>query len=367
MSDILFSSYDLAGTELPNRVVMAPMTRSRSIGNEPNELVATYYGQRAGAGLIITEGTSPSPNGLGYPRIPGIHSEAQTAAWREVTRAVHEEGGRIFLQLMHTGRVTHPDNLPEGGEVLAPSAVGLDETKMWVDERGEAVDIPEPTAMSEAQVEEAIEEYVTAARNATEAGFDGVELHGANGYLIEQFIHPHTNRRTDGWGGAVDARLRFAVEVARRVVAAVGAERVGFRISPYGVFNEMPLYDEIEEAYGKLATALGEIGIAYLHILDHSDQGAPEVPTALKRSLRDAFAGTVILCGGYDADRAEADLADDLADLIAFGRPFIANPDLVERMRTGAELAEGRTELFYSPGAEGYTDYPALETAPTGD
>ncbi|MDX1495837.1 MAG: hypothetical protein R3253_17330, partial [Longimicrobiales bacterium] len=194
----LFEPTTLAGIELDNRAVMAPMTRSRAIGNVPNELMVEYYRQRAGAGLIITEGTSPSPNGLGYPRIPGVFNQAQVDGWRKVTDAVHAEGGRIFLQLMHTGRVTHPGNLPDGGRVLAPSAVPLDDTKMWVDGEG-ALPIPEPEAMTEADILEAIEEYVTAARNAIAAGFDGVELHGANGYLIQQFIHPGTNRRDDAW------------------------------------------------------------------------------------------------------------------------------------------------------------------------
>jgi len=361
MSDSLFSTFDLAGTELANRVVMAPMTRCRSMGNTPSDMVPTYYGQRASAGLIISEGVAPSPNGLGYARIPGAYSEQQTADWRKVAEAVHAEGGRIFMQLMHTGRVSHPENLPEGAEVVAPSAVKLEETKMWVDGAGDMLPMPEPTAMSADQIEATIEEYVTSARNAIEAGFDGVELHGANGYLIEQFIHPHTNRREDEWGGSVEARLSFALEVTRRVVEAIGAERVGFRISPYGVFNEMPIYDEIEATYTHLATALGEMGIAYLHLLDHSDQGAPEVPAAIKAAVREAFGGTLILCGGFDAERAAVALDAGEADLIAFGRPFIANPDLVERFRTGAELAEGRPELFYSAGAEGYIDYPTLE------
>ncbi|NNM04337.1 MAG: alkene reductase, partial [Gemmatimonadetes bacterium] len=243
----LFQNFTLGSYTLRNRAVMAPMTRSRATGNVPNELMAEYYAQRAEAGLIITEGTSPSPNGLGYPRIPGIFSQEQVDGWSKVTQAVHDVGGRIFVQLMHTGRVSHPENLPEGARVLAPSDVSLEETLMWVDARGKAVKMPGPEAMTDDEVRSTVEEYVQAARNALEAGFDGIELHGANGYLLEQFIHPHTNRRGDAWGGSVENRCRFVLEVARGCAEAIGGERVGIRISPYGVFNEMPHYDGIDE------------------------------------------------------------------------------------------------------------------------
>lgn len=360
MSDAtLFESYDLAGLPLANRAVMAPMTRSRAIDNIPNELMASYYRQRAGAGLIVTEGTSPSPNGLGYPRIPGLFDETHADAWRLVTDAVHEEGGRIFVQLMHTGRVGHPGNLPVGGRVLAPSSVPLAETKVWVDAKRRVVETPEPDAMTDGDIEEAVEEFVRASRLAVEARFDGVELHAANGYLIEQFLHPHTNRRDDGWGGSWQARNRFALEVARRSAEAIGAGRVGIRVSPYGVFNEMPLHAEIDEAYVALAEGLGAIGLAYLHLFEGT--GVPAVPAALKQKLRDAFGGTFILSGDYDLVRANHDLAQGRGDLIAFGRPFLANPDLLERYAAGAELNEPRTDRFYSPGAEGYTDYPRLD------
>lgn len=356
----LFSSYDLDGTSLANRAVMAPMTRSRAIGNVPNELMATYYRQRAGAGLIVTEGTSPSPNGLGYARIPGVFDRAHVDGWRLVTDAVHEEGGRIFCQLMHTGRVSHPANLPDAARVLAPSAVALEETKMWVDEEGEAVDMPAPEAMTASDVEAAIDEFVTATRLSIEAGFDGVEIHGANGYLIDQFLSPHVNRRNDEWGGSWEARNRFALEVASRCVAAVGGDKVGIRLSPYGVFNEIPHHDEIDEAYVALAEELGRLGVAYIHIVDHSSMGTPPVPAEVKDRMRAAFGRTFILSGGYDLERANADLDAGRADLIAFGRPFLANPDLLDRFEQGAELNEPRMDLFYTPGAEGYTDYPAL-------
>jgi len=372
---ILFDSCAFGDLELPNRAVMAPMTRSRAIDGIPNELMAEYYAQRASAGLIITEGVAPAPNGLGYPRIPGLWSDEQIEGWKLVTDAVHEAGGRIFAQLMHTGRVTHPSNLPEGGRVVAPAAVPLTETTMWVDEAGEALPIPTADRMEPQEVEVAMSEYVHAAENAIEAGFDGVELHGANGYLIEQFIHPHTNRRMDGWGGSVATRCRFAIQTAEKVAAAVGGDRVGMRLSPYGVFNEMPHYDEIDMTYLHLARQLGEAGLLYLHIADHSSMGAPDVPDEIKETMREAFEGHFILSGGYDHDRAVEDLTQKVvehedeedetlpanADLIAFARPFLANPDLLERFRRGAELNEPRPDLFYSAGAEGYTDYPTLD------
>ncbi|MEL6588663.1 MAG: alkene reductase, partial [Bacteroidota bacterium] len=357
--DKLFSPFSIGNTNLANRIVMAPLTRTRALGNVPNELMAQYYGQRATAGLIITEGTSPSPNGLGYPNIPGVFSPEQVAGWQLVTSAVHEKGGKIFLQIMHTGRITHIDNLPEGGEVVAPSAVesGVEMYTL----KGKKEVLPIAREMSKADIEHAIEEHVQAAKNAIEAGFDGVELHGANGYLIEQFIHPHTNRRQDEYGGSIENRIRFAVEVARRVVAAIGADRVGIRLSPFGQNNNMPLYDTIEADYLYLAEQLSEVGLVYAHMVDHSSMGAAEVPRAFKQRFRAAFTGAFILSGGYDAERAESDLQDGLGDLVAFGRPYIANPDLVERLKTGAELNVPNPATFYSPGPEGYVDYPALE------
>lgn len=356
----LLEPLTLDGFKTRNRFVMAPLTRSRAIGNVPNDLMVQYYRERAEAGLIITEGTAPSPNGLGYPRIPGIFDQEQVDGWRKVTDAVRAEGGKIFVQLMHTGRVSHPQNLPEGAEVLAPSAVALQDTKMWVDGEGE-LPIPEPRPMTSDEVVEAIDEYVRAARNAMAAGFHGVELHGANGYLIQQFIHPATNRRSDAWGGSVAARIRFPLEVAKAVADAIGADRVGMRLSPYGVFNEMPHYDEIDETYEALVEGLSEIGLAYIHVVDHSSMGAPDVPQRIQARMRELFDGRYILSGGYDFERANADLEADKGDLVAFGRPFLANPDLVERFRRGAELNDPDPETFYSPGEEGYLDYPTLD------
>jgi len=342
---------------LRNRLVMAPMTRARALGNVPNALMATYYGQRATAGLIITEGVSPSPNGLGYLNIPGIFSEAQVAGWRAVTQAVHEQGGRIFVQLMHTGRIGHPDNLPAGAEVLAPSAVAA---------AGEMFTLagpkphPVPRAMTEADIAQAIQEFVQAARNARTAGFDGVELHAANGYLLDQFLNPRSNQRQDAWGGDSARRSRFVLDVARAVSQAIGADRVGIRLSPYGAFNDLAAFEGIDEAYLALVQELGALGLVYIHVVDHSAMGAPPVPQSLKDALRKAFPGTFILSGGYDRDRAEADLAAGRGDLVAFGRPFLSNPDLPARLQRRASLSEPDPATFYTPGEKGYTDYPAL-------
>lgn len=363
MSDKLFSPYTFAGIELKNRVVMAPLTRSRAYKNLPNDLMATYYEQRAGAGLIITEGTSPSPNGLGYPRIPGIFNQQQAEGWKLTTRRVHEKGGKIFLQLMHTGRVSHPDNLPAGARVLAPSAAPLTETKMWVDEAESELAIPVATPMTIDDIKDAIAEYANAARLAISAGFDGVEIHAANGYLIDQFINPISNKRTDQYGGTTANRLRFLWDVAEAIIAAIGKDKVGLRLSPYGVFNELGAFDDLEETFTGAAQLAQELGIAYLHLVDHEDMGAPEVPDSIRQRLRTTFTGTFILSGGYDRTKARHDLANDKGDLVAFGRPFIANPDLVARMQQDAPLNEPDPSTFYTPGPEGYTDYPVLEEA----
>ncbi|MEM6724626.1 MAG: alkene reductase [Bacteroidota bacterium] len=358
MSNQLFEPTSLGNIKLQNAIVMAPLTRSRAINNIPNELMAEYYSQRASAGLIITEGTSPSPNGLGYARIPGTFNADQVAGWKLVTDAVHAKGGKIFLQIMHTGRVSHPLNMADGTRILAPSAVQLD-GEMWTDVQGNQP-YPVPQAMSIDDIEETIQEYVDAAKNAIEAGFDGVELHGANGYLIDQFFHPNTNQRTDEYGGSYENRIRFALEVAEAVVEAIGKERVGIRLSPYGVFKSIAIYDELDATYGLLAEKLSDLGLTYIHLVDHSPMGAPEVPANIKATIRKNFKQNLILSGGYDAERAAADLQAGKADLIAFGRPFISNPDLVERYKSGAALNQLNPDLFYTPGPEGYTDYPAL-------
>lgn len=358
----LFSPYQLGNIELKNRIVMAPMTRSRAlINNAPSELNARYYQQRSGAGLIITEGTSPSPNGLGYPRIPGIFSKEQIEGWKLVTDAVHREGSRIFLQLMHTGRVAHVLNLPDGATVVSPSAKVLS-GEMYTDKLGPQSH-SEPKKMTRADIQEAVEEYVRAAKNAIQAGFDGVEIHGANGYLIEQFLNPNVNDRDDEYGGSIENRSRFALDVAEGIVKAIGKERTGIRLSPYGVFNETGPFEGLEDAYEYLAKKLGDLGLVYIHVVDHSAMGAPEVPATIKEKIRSAFKGTYILSGGYDKARAEGDLQEGKGELVAFGRPFISNPDLVERLKNDAAFNELDTTTFYTPGEKGYTDYPVLKEA----
>ena len=357
----LFSPMELGSTELKNRIVMAPMTRNRAPGNVPNGLMAEYYGQRADAGLIISEGTSPSPNGLGYPRIPGIHSPEQTEGWKLIAQAVHDRGGRIFIQLMHAGRVGNVLNLPPGAELLAPSAVIMS-GNIWTDSQGEQP-YGTPRCMTRDDICNTVGEYAQAARNAIAAGFDGVEIHGANGYLLTQFLDPGSNKRIDEYGGNAGNRNRFALDVAQAIVAAVGAERVGIRLSPYGVFNDMSgSYEGIAEQYASLAAAVGKLKLAYVHLVDHSAMGTPKPEQSTVRLIcsefRGAGGGAVILSGGYDRDRAEADLKSGAADLIAYGRPFIANQDLVERLRINAPLNEADQTTFYTPGSSGYTDYP---------
>ena len=358
---MLFETFQLGSLTLQNRVVMAPMTRSRATDNVPNDLMVKYYRQRSGAGLIVTEGTAPSPNALGYPRIPGAFSDEQTRGWKKVTEAVHEGGAKIFLQLMHTGRVGHPHNLPDKAEVVGTTTTAV-EGEMYTDEAGPQA-YPQARLMDEDDIQQAIQEYVEAAKNAIEAGFDGVELHGANGYLIEQFLNPNVNELDNAYNGSVEARSKFALEVAKAVGNAIGFERTGIRLSPYGVFNGTGPFKGVDEAYEYLAKELGRLGVAYIHLVDHEAMGAPEVPRSIKKKIRDALGGTIIISGGYDKERAEQDLSDGLGHLVAFGRPFIANPDLVKRMKEGAELAEPNQDTFYTPGKEGYTDYPKLEEA----
>ncbi len=353
----LFSAAKVGAIETKNHFVMAPMTRCRAIGNIPNDLMAQYYGQRAGAGLIITEGTSPSPNGLGYARIPGMFSAEQIAGWKKVTDSVHQNGGKIVVQLMHTGRISHPLNLPAGAQVLAPSAV-KPAGQMWTDAQ-QMQDFPTPKAMTAEELQQTKAEYVAAANNAIEAGFDGVELHGANGYLLEQFLSPVSNIRTDEYGGNIENRCRFVIEVVAAVAEAIGKEKTGIRLSPYGVASDMPHYPEIEATYTYLAEQLNNIGIAYLHIVDHSALGAPAVPLSIKQTIRSAFSNTIILAGGYDKDKAAADLHSGLGDLVAIGRPFINNPDLVERYLNDWPLNTNlNMDQFYTADEKGYTDYP---------
>jgi len=353
----LFTPGTVGSGQVKNRIVMAPMTRCRAIGNVPNELMAKYYKQRSGAGLILTEGTSPSPNGLGYARIPGLFSKEQVEGWKLTTSAVHSGGGKIFVQLMHTGRISHPLNMPEGSQIIAPSAVKA-AGQMWTDAQ-QLQDFAVPKEMTGQDILSTKAEFVIAAKNAIEAGFDGVELHSANGYLLEQFLSPVSNIREDYYGGSIENRCRFVLEVVEAVADAIGKEITGIRLSPYGVASDMPHYPEIDSTYKYLAEQLYDLGIAYIHLVDHSAMGAPLVPMALKKMVRTIFKKTLILSGGYDKERAETDIESGLGDLVAFGRPFINNPDLVERLKNNWPLSEDlKMDLFYSADEKGYTDYP---------
>ncbi len=355
MTQTLFTPTTLGKLQLKNRIVMAPMTRSRATGNVPNELMEKYYALRADAGLIITEGVSPSPNGLGYARIPGLFSDEQVQGWKRVNDAVHAKGGKAFVQLMHTGRVGHPANMQEGSKIVAPSAAAL-AGDIWTDSKG-MQPYPVPTGMTEEDIATAIAEYAQASKNAIAAGFDGVELHAANGYLIDQFLNTAANQRTDRWGGSVENRIRFAVEVAKASAAAISADRIGVRISPYGVFNGVAPDAQMDAIYLRLVEELNAIGLVYIHVVDHSSMGAPEVSAELKQKIRANFKGKYILSGGYDAARANADLDAQKGDLVAFGRPFISNPDLVSKLQNGIPLTPPDMDTFYTPGEKGYTDY----------
>ena len=352
----LFNTYRLANLELQNRTVMAPMTRSRAIGNKPNELVETYYAQRADAGLIVTEGVSPSPNGLGYARMPGIFNQEQIIAWKKVTDKVHARGGKIFAQLMHAGRVAHPDNLPANGKILAPSAIQLQSTKMWVDGKG-ALDIPLAKEMTRDDILRTIDEFVQASKNAILAGFDGVEIHGANGYLVKQFLNPHSNQRTDDFGGSIQNRSRFLIGIVKGVIAAIGKDKIGVRISPYSTYNETPHYADVDATYDYVSRELNALDVAYLHVVTAA------VPDHLLKTIRYNFKNTLIVAGDYNRESADEAVNAGI-DLVAFGRPFVANPDLVTRLQKKLPFNQPNFNLLYTPAAEGYIDYPVFEDTP---
>lgn len=350
-----FDSYDLAGTKLANRIAMAPMTRSRAHGPgaTPTELTATYYAQRAGAGLIITEGTQPSVIGQGYTDTPGLHSDEQVEAWRKVTDAVHAEGGVIFAQLMHTGRIGHPSLLPGDLHPVAPSAVKAD-GQVFTHEGPK--DFVTPRELTEDEIRQTVADFASAARNAIAAGFDGVEIHGANGYLVHQFLSTNANTRTDGWGGDVEGRIRFGVEVATAVAAAIGGDKVGFRVSPGNPYNGI-IEDDTEELYTTLVSRLAPLGLAYLHVIEGPDG-------ELTRRLRALWPATFVLNPLTHPQPTGPDalalIEDGSADLIAFGALFLANPDLPARLAAGGPFNTPDPSTFFGGDHSGYTDYPAL-------
>ena len=360
----LFRPLQLGPLALPSRIVMAPMTRARSSqpGDVPNALMAQYYAQRASAGLIVSEATQISREGQGYSFTPGIYSDAQVDGWRRVTDAVHAEGGRMVLQLWHVGRMSHAsfhaDGLPVAPSAIAPQA------QVWLagdDGVGRMVDSPVPRALTAADIQAVIGDFRRAAANAMRAGFDGVEIHGANGYLVDQFLRTTSNQRTDAYTGAtLEGRTRFALEVATAVASEAGAERTGMRLAPFITQRGMDC-PEIIPTILHLARQLDATGLAYLHLVEADWADAPQIPDAFRTALRQAYQGRVIVAGGYDAARASQVLSAGFADLVAFGRPFIANPDLPRRLRDGLPLAAFDAKALFGGNASGYSDYAAYE------
>ena len=365
-SQHLFTPVRIGAVELRNRIVMAPMTRNRAgEGLAPTKLNATYYAQRASAGLIVTEASQVSPRGVGYPSTPGIHTDEQVDGWRRVVEAVHERGGKIFLQLWHVGRISHPSLQPYGELPVAPSAVAPKGNALTYEGPKPFV---APRALETDEIPAVVAEFAHGARLARRAGFDGVEIHAANGYLVDQFLQDNTNLRTDAYGGSVENRARFLVEVTEAVVGEWSANRVGVRLSPRGTFNDMHDSDR-KATFSYAVEQLARFNLAYLHLTEaiagpavgHLAPGERLLP-----HLRRLFPGPIVANGGYTSELAESAIASGEADLVAFGVPFIANPDLPARFSAGAPLAEGDVSTFDGGDAKGYVDYPALAAEPLG-
>jgi N-ethylmaleimide reductase len=363
-ASVLFTPFDLRGLPLANRIVMAPLTRNRATAGSdvPRPLNAEYYAQRASAGLIIAEATQISPSGKGYAWTPGIYSAEQVAGWREVTDAVHAKGGKIVLQLWHVGRISHPSLQPGGALPVAPSAVAPKGQKTFIED-GTFADIGTPRALDASELPGILDEYRSATRNALEAGFDGVEIHGANGYLLHQFLSDEANQRTDRYGGSIENRLRFPLEVVEAVVGVAGADKVGIRISPVspamGIQNSDPA-----AVFFPFVRELDRFGLMYVHVIEGVTQGPRDIaPDFDFAALRASFHGPWMVNNGYTRDLAVDAVSSGYADLVAFGRPYVANPDLVERLRADAPLNAIDKEHLFGGDAKGYTDYPALETA----
>lgn len=357
----LLSSVTLGKHTLKNRMAMAPMTRCRAVGNVANSLIATYYAQRASAGLIITEGISPSPNGLGYARIPGIYSAEQVASWKPVTAAVHKNGGVIFAQLMHTGRIAHQSNLPEGAKIIAPSAIKA-QGHIFSDSLG-MVEHGSPLEMDHEMINEVISEYATAARNAIEAGFDGIEIHSASGYLPNQFLATNANQRTDVYGGSYDNRARLVLEIVEAVTTAIGSDKVGIKFSPGMAYNDIHIADS-KAIYSYLASSLNKFNLAYVHVMRHVDHlhENPETSEGFDsiQLFRNLYKGTLLIGAGYSKESAELLLEQGNADMVVFGNLFISNPDLPKRFETNADLQPALRNMFYTADEKGFTDYRAL-------
>ena len=353
----LFSPLKIGNYTLKNRIFMAPLTRCRSVeNNTPNDLMASYYAQRATAGLIITEATQIATQGIGYPCTPGIHNAAQIEGWKKVTQAVHDKGGRIFLQLWHVGRISH--SAYHGGELpVAPSSIKPD-GEVYTFDGMQAYETPRTLEIAE--IKELVKVYAQGAKNAIEAGFDGVEIHGANGYLIDQFLRDGTNIREDEYGGSVENRSRFLFDIIEAVIEAIGADKIGLRLSPSGTFNDMKDSNP-QEHFSYICKKLNAYTLAYLHIIDALEgdikHGANVVELPL---IRHDYKGVLITNGGYTKDRGNQVIADSQADAVAYGVLFLTNPDLPERFKTDSDLNEVDADTFYTQDAKGYTDYPTL-------
>ncbi|WP_419145173.1 alkene reductase [Myxococcus stipitatus] len=355
----LLSPFRLGRLELKNRMVMAPMTRSRALvdGNVPTPLAVPYYTQRASTGLIISEATQVSPQGVGYARTPGIHSPAQVAGWKKITEAVHAVGGVLFAQLWHVGRVSHPD-FHEGRLPVAPSAISANKEIFTYEGKKRSVT---PRALETEEIPGIVEQFRRAAENALEAGFDGVEIHGSNGYLLDQFLRDGSNQRTDAYGGSIENRARFPLEVARAVAGVWGPERVGYRLLPQSTPYASMTDSTPVETFTYMARELNRLGLGYLHVTEAvSGEGVPAPEQRISPLLRKVFQGAFIVNGGYDARTGEAAVAQGEADLVAYGAPFIANPDLPERFRHGAPLNPADASTFFTGEEKGYLDYPTL-------
>jgi N-ethylmaleimide reductase len=361
----LFSNYQLGAFTLPNRLIMAPLTRGRAGQDRiPNELMVEYYAQRASAGLIITEATNISETAAGWLNSPGIHNDAQVKGWQKVTEAVHNQGGRIYLQLWHCGRASHQDFQPHGETPVSSSAIAaVGDVIVAVGEAHTAngkKPYPVPRALEISEIPGLVQDYVAATRRAQEAGFDGVEIHSANGYLLDQFLRDGVNQRTDAYGGSVANRSRLLLEVTEAVIKAWSADQVGVRLSPTNGFNDMRDSDPIA-TFTAVARSLNDFNLAYLHVMEalpgHPFAGPGERVTP---HIRQAYQGTLMINGGYDGVTGEAAIANQEADLIAYGVPFLTNPDLTERIKHNAPLNPPDFDTFYTPGAKGYTDYPLL-------
>jgi N-ethylmaleimide reductase len=354
----LFEPFKLGPITLPNRLVMAPLTRNRAVppGMVPSPLAVEYYGQRASAGLLVTEASQVSQQGQGYQDTPGIYSKEQVAGWRKVTDAVHARGGHVFIQLWHVGRVSHVSLQPNGGKPVAPSAITA-KGKTFVN--GTFTEISEPRALELSEIPGIIDDFKRGTENAIAAGFDGVEIHGANGYLLDQFAKDGTNKRTDAYGGSIENRAKLMLEVSKAVVGVAGADRTGIRISPVTPANDIsdsnpqPLFDYIVDG-------LNALKLTYIHVIEGATGGPRDIAPFDYASLRKRFKQAYVANNGYDFDLANKQLDANAADLIAFGKPFISNPDLVERLKTGAPLNAWDKNTFYGGSAKGYTDYPTL-------